>query len=451
MQKKTLVLSICVMVVAVLVLAGCAGGGPASKGGGSKGEVTITTNFTEGEVPGDILPNFENDNPNIKVETVEATDEKLMAMIAAGNAPDVIRIYGARDIPTFVSRNLALNLDSYFDNSPIFKNKDDFLPVVDVYRFDGEKQGAGPYYGFVKDYSLDNTLWANKKVFEDANVPIPDSSKPLTYSELFEIAEKLTVKEGDETTRFGYGQTFGSGFDYDTLMLAMLQKGADVWSDDFNSAKFNSPEVKGFMKQWYDFVKTGACISPINVSTVGPLDLFMEDKVGIITSGYWYSGMIRSNENVADRMEDFIHLPSPIIDGGERISTTTAACGGIIFKNSEHPDEAFKFFEYFLGGEPANDRARSGWGIPAFKSKLELLPQETEFDKQSFNVLMEELKYSEHMLPYNPYTNYTSIQSAVDKIFSPVYFDKDTLDDAADKLNSEAELLIQEGKDIMGK
>lgn len=449
MRKKTLILCICVIAVTVLVLAGC-GGDAATKGGGPKGEVTITTNFTEGELPGDTIANFEKDNPNIKVEAVEATDEKLMAMIAAGNAPDVIRIYGARDIPTFVSRNLALNLDDYFDNSPIFKNKDDFLPVVDVYRFDGQKQGSGPYYGFVKDYSLDNTLWVNKRVFENANVPIPDDSKPLTYSELFELAEKLTVKQGDETIIFGYGQTFGSGLDYDTLMLAMLQKGESVWSDDFNSAKFNTPAVKDFMKQWYDFVKTGACISPINVSTVGPLDLFMEDKVAILTSGYWYSGMIRSNENVADRMEDFIHLPSPVIDGGERISTTTAACGGIIYKNTEHPDEAFKFFEYFLGGEPANERARSGWGIPAFKSKLELLPQETEFDKQCFKVLMEELKYSDNMLPYNPYTNYTSIQSAVDKILSPVYFDKETIDEAAEKLNNEAELLIQEGKDIMG-
>jgi len=436
-----------------LVLTGCAGGQggtTSSSGSSSGGEVVITTNFTSGELPGDTLSYFEEKNPGIKVEAIEATDSKLMAMIAAGNAPDVIRIYGARDIPTFVSRNLAMNLDSYFEKSEIFKNKDDFLPVVDVYRFDGEKQGQGPIYGFVKDYSLDNTLWINKKLFEKGGVPLPDPKTPLTYKELFEMAQKLTVKNGDEVVQYGYGQTFGKGFDYDTLMLAMAQKGISVWSADFSQANFTAPEVIDFMKIWYDFVKTGACISPINDNATWAGDLFAEDKVAIFTAGYWYSGNLRSNENTNTRLDDFMHLPAPVVEGGKRISTTTAACGGIIYKNTKHPEEAWKFFEYFLGGKPADDRAKSGWGIPAFKSKLELLPQETEFDKQAFEVLQDELKYSDYMLPYNPYTNYTSITSAVDKIFSPVYFDKDTVEGGAEKLNEECNKLIQEGKDILG-
>ena len=52
------------------------------------------------------------------------------------------------------------------------------------------------------------------------------------------------------------------------------------------------------------------------------------------------------------------------------------------------------------------------------------------------------------MLPIRPYTNYTPIQSAVDINISPYTLDKETIDEAAEKLNNEAELLIQEGKGI---
>ena len=71
-----------------------------------------------------------------------------MAMIASGNAPDVIRISGVQELPTYVTRGLALNLDPYFMNSKLIK-QDDLLPVANIFKYNDHgmacrKTGARP-------------------------------------------------------------------------------------------------------------------------------------------------------------------------------------------------------------------------------------------------------------------------------------------------------------------
>ena len=59
-----------------------------------------------------------------------------MAMIASGTAPDVIRISGVQQLPTYVTRGLALNLDPYLKNSKLIK-QDDLLPVANIFKYNG--------------------------------------------------------------------------------------------------------------------------------------------------------------------------------------------------------------------------------------------------------------------------------------------------------------------------
>ena len=100
------------------------------------GVVTIRTTIPPGELSEDQIKEFESENPNINVELVPADETKLMAMIAAGTAPDVIRISGVQQLPTYVMRGLALNLDPYFKNSKLIK-QDDLLPVANIFKYNG--------------------------------------------------------------------------------------------------------------------------------------------------------------------------------------------------------------------------------------------------------------------------------------------------------------------------
>ena len=177
--------------------------------------------------------------------------------------------------------------------------------------------------------------------------------------------------------------------------------------------------------------------------------LFVDNKAAIIIAGYWFSGFLKTNELTKDRLDDFGVAPAPVVEGGKRISPTGAGTGAIIYKNTKHPKEAWEVFEWFFGAEPAVERAKAGYGLPGTKTLTEMLPQESAFDKMNYDFIQNELQFTDGSLPYNPYLNYQAVNSIIDKYFTPVYFDKDTVDGAVQKMTEELNTLITEGKQLV--
>ena len=87
---------------------------------------------------------------------------------------------------------------------------------------------------------------------------------------------------------------------------------------------------------------------------------FIDGQLAIAQYGYWFSSMLRSDPKTKDHLDDYMMLPAPVVDGGNRYSPVTGGTGAIILKQSKHPDEAFKFLEWYMAGKPADDRAKSG-------------------------------------------------------------------------------------------
>ena len=167
--------------------------------------MTVRFNMGDGEITKDQIKEFETANPTIKIQREDVDTTKLAAQLATGEAPDIIRMTGVNDLPSYVIRGIAMDLTKYIDASTVIK-KDDFVPTVDVYRFDGKVQGQGPIYGIPKDFSTDFSLWINKKLFAAAGIALPSETVPMTYSELFDLAKKLTIKNGDTITQYGLGK-----------------------------------------------------------------------------------------------------------------------------------------------------------------------------------------------------------------------------------------------------
>ena len=174
--------------------------------------------------------------------------------------------------------------------------------------------------------------------------------------------------------------------------------------------------------------------------------MFLADKLAILQSGYWFSGLLRGDEKAKTHLDDYMMIPAPIADGGTRVSPTGSATGAIINNATKHPNETWKVYEWFFGGKPAEDRAKSGWGVPAYKHLLAMIPQETAFDKQTYAVLQDELKYSGKFIEINPYL--LNGDALLKKQLTPVYFGKATLDDAMNALNKDANKIIDEAKSV---
>jgi multiple sugar transport system substrate-binding protein len=147
-----------------------------------------------------------------------------------------------------------------------------------------------------------------------------------------------------------------------------------------------------------------------------------------------------------------VMLPSPTWKG-ERRGPTITATGSIVTGATEHPDEAYKVFEWYNALEPAHNRAASGWGVPALKSMFVDIPKEGDFRAQVWSVLEAELEFAETTVRFNPYLQGGEpgeVASLFIQFYEQALKGEITFDEMLVKLEDESNLAIQDGIDRIG-
>lgn len=417
------------------------------------GDVVLRTTFAAGELYAEQIELYQLENPHVKIEQIEADTTKLISMVAAGTAPDMLRIYAVQVLPFYVTRGLAGDYvdEIVYGGELEYTNPDDFLPVINNYKYDvaTNTQGEGKLFGLVKDFSNDAAVFAWKSHLDEAGITY-DAKTPFTWQQLGEYAKKLTIKDGDTITRFGACAYDGNVIDHMRLLIWVTQAGGSAYAEDYSSAKWDSPEVVDFLNWAIDLIKAGAIASPLyqpeGNNYTAP---FLTEGFSMLICGYWYTGSIRSNEDTKDRVNEIVFLPTPQVEGAEaRMSFTTAACGGVALRASANPEETVKFMDYFFSGPPATDRAKGGWGIPMYGEMLKLMPTETDFDKQCLEVVYDEMDYMNETFKVNPYIGFDTVVALIAKHIAPVWEDQATVEEAVAAINAELNPLIEEGMQI---
>ena len=117
--------------------------------------------------------------------------------------------------------------------------------------------------------------------------------------------------------------------------------------------------------------------------------MFSGGRIGMIVYGYWY-GAMAEGEQLKGKVGV---MAAPTWDPKlKRISPSHNIVGGFISSKTKNPDAAFRVFDWFFAGQPATDRAKSGWGVPAQESLVPLMPNTTPFDKDRTANLDYEMK-----------------------------------------------------------
>jgi multiple sugar transport system substrate-binding protein len=138
--------------------------------------------------------------------------------------------------------------------------------------------------------------------------------------------------------------------------------------------------------------------------------------------------------------------PAPVM-GDKRISPPYAGWGAFIPAKAKHKDEAWKLMEYFMAGPPSQERAKSGWGIPALKSQLALMPQDLPYQKQAFQTAQAELKYA-GQLPDSPYIGGAGGWDPVlSKHLQRAIKNEITVEGAGKAITDDVNKLLKQGKD----
>ncbi|TMC54543.1 MAG: extracellular solute-binding protein [Chloroflexi bacterium] len=413
---------------------------PTSKKSGPAKVVVMTDSHEFGDDDRKLL----QDTTKIEIELVEADLTRLYAMYAAGNPPDIFRVQAA-GIPQYISRRMLKDLQPYFANSKVLKI-DDLAPANNFYKSDGKKVGTGDLYGMVKDWSPDFTLYAYKKPFAEAGVTVPSDSQPLTYDELAAIAKKVNKKQGGKRTYWGFVHSNNDQWIDRTAMNMLAEKNQSLYSADFSKLVIaTNPETLKVVRYLFDLAKDDVHQNPLDPSPNWMGADFNEGQIAILQYGFWYSAMAESDKTKGN----VVFLPAPTWSGVRRDPTMTAT-GWVISSQTKDPDAAWAVFEQYMGGKPAQDRAKSGWGVPGLKSMYPLMPQETPFQKQVQKVLQAELKQSEFTLAFNPYIGEETFATSWKKHLEPALKGSISFDKFVANIEADINTAIADGKRIAG-
>jgi multiple sugar transport system substrate-binding protein len=417
--------------------------------------ININYMMGEAELSATEIEQFQADNAGITITRVEPDATKYFASLAAGTPPDIFRLQ-APQFPLMLARKIPLNLQAYIDVSEVIK-VDDLAPANNYYRSSGGALdiGSGDVYGMVKDWSPDLTIWANLDQIEEVGLPAPSLTEPMSYEDVRAYGEKLTKFEGDRSVRRGFDTNMPW---VERFWMVWLEgMGQSLFSEDFTKIDLVENEAaRAAVKYHYDLAADKISSSPINPSPSWPGQDFANGELSIVQYGFWFSGglMIWANDEMKQKIEEgrLVMLPSPTWQGEKRGPTITAT-GSIVTGATAHPDEAYKVFEWYNAKEPAQNRAASGWGVPALQSMYDKIPKDGTYRSQVWGVLEEEMKFSDTAVRFNPYLQGGEpgvVASLFLQFYEQALNGEITFDELVQKLEAETNIAIQDGIDQIG-
>ncbi|MEH0578602.1 MULTISPECIES: extracellular solute-binding protein [Streptomyces] len=426
--------------LAVTALSGCAASvDDGSSSGGGDGKKTLTVMGEKDDF--DIKAAQKALGVNIRWLKYDTT--KLNALLAAKTPPDVVRGLGAVEAPYFAARKLMTDLDPYFAKSTVLKPAD-LDPVNDLWRYDGSKQGAGPRYGMAKDYSQDQMFWYRTDMFEAAKLDLPSETEPLSADEWLDLGKRLTKRRLGKVKVYGLN---ASGLGYFSQLMGMTASaGGRLFAEDLASVDFSSPEALKALKWYLDYTKADIGPSVANPNPDGwDWPTYQAGRMAMATDGYWFGGAIGGDPKVA-AVSRF--APAPQL-GSSRVSACFGATGFWMPRDAKNKDAAWKFFEWFFGGAPAQARAAGGWGIPTLKPLRPKMPQNQPYQKQAFDVQQQELAHFS-VLTFTPYAQLTALDGVISKVLPGAVKSGTSAGKVADALNQQMNDLLSKGKDVLG-
>jgi multiple sugar transport system substrate-binding protein len=340
-----------------LALAACGGGG----GGGSKSStqsaggssttshepvtITLWNGFTERElgVVKQAVADFHGSHPWITVKVVGGVnDDKIIAAIRGGNAPDVAQSFTADNTGAFCSSGGWIDLKPYMDKAKIDASM--FPPAVQTYT---EYQGKRCALPMLADtYGL----YYNKDLFAKAGIASP----PKTMSELTADAKKLTVRDGDSFKVVGfdpaqgfyenapahYGPLFGASWvDGDNKSAISKQPG---WVEFMNWQK-SLIDFYGFdkLRRWQ--AGAGDEFSASNA--------FERGKLAMAIDGEYRTAFIKAEHPKLN----YGTAPMPVADSHPELYGAGYVTGNIIGipKGAKDKDAAWELVKYLTTDEHA--------------------------------------------------------------------------------------------------
>ena len=322
--------------LAALAAAGIAGGGHRASPtklsvwvGWSAGKELVTFKKVAAE--------YDKAHPDVTLDVVGGiVDQKIVAAIRAGQAPDVVSSFNSYDVGIYCGTKAWLDLKPYMDKSHVSTSI--FPPATMYYTQYGGNRCALPLLADVYG------LYYNKALFKQAGLTGP----PRTMSELTRYAKKLTKRNPDGSLKVMGLDPF-IGF-YENVPERWAALFGSKWNNSKGDAILSkSPGWSRWLKwqksliDWYGYkniVKFQAGLG----DEFSASNAFEVGKVAMNLDGEWRVAFIQNEKPTLQ----YGTAPMPVDDSQPGLYGSGYINGTIIGipKNGHHPDQAWELVKW---------------------------------------------------------------------------------------------------------
>lgn len=329
-------------------------GQPQHSSGPTVVKFAIWGGVAEREAWAALAEDFHRKNPGIVIKTQMIPvkyDEKIMAMLAAKTAPDIINLPFGEFASKGMLDKVLLPIDEYMAQDKNLDLDDLFPGILTLDQWKGKQYSIAHALG-------PQVLFYNVDHLRETRLPTPNEfyqRGEWDWPTFLECCKKLVKRDAkDKVTRWAYVR-------YTPIWTYISLNGGRTFNEDYTECYFNDPKVYEAIQMVADlFLVHGVMPPPALEKEIGKWQAFARGDASMFISGPWQVSRLKNME------DEYDIAPPPIAPGGRSI-TLGGRIGGI-WRGTRVPEAAYKWISYLATPDARRIWSRLGFDIPALKS-----------------------------------------------------------------------------------
>ena len=381
----------------------------------------------------EVVQEYNDSQDAVKVTAVYTgsyaeTGIKASAAMEAGNPPAVAMV-GANNILDFVQKGQIETIESFLgaqgETSADFLT--DFWPGVHANATVNGDLYAVPFQNSTP------ILFYNKEHFKE--VGLDPEVPPANWDDLIEMGQKLVVKDGDKTTRYGLMFPQQVGYGNWILQGFVMANGGQYYNTEYpGEVYYDSPATRGAL-QFYDDLAHKFGIMPDTVTPSAQVATdFFSGRTSMMIASTGGLGNVRNNIT--------FDYGVGFVPGNVRNAVPVGGASMVIFKGQSDAQRAaaWDFVSWITSAEQLGNWSRaSGYFSPRISAYG--MPEMKEFIAQfpDAGVAVDQLQYTK---PWYSTFNYLAVAQPMGDAMQAVVSGKASVRDATKRAQSQADELL---------
>lgn len=298
----------------------------------SRTEIRIWAMGKEGEVLGELVPEFERTHPNIKVRVQAlpwtAAHEKLLTGFAGESLPDLCQL-GNTWMPEFTVLGALEDLSPWVSRSKVIQENDYFSGIWASNVFEDRTYGI-PWY---VDTRL---LFYRKDLLQKAGFSQP----PTTWQEWQTVLMKIKQLVGPD--KFAVLLPLN---EFEPPIILALQQPSEMLREQGTRGNFQSADFKKAYGFYLDLFRKKLSPSVGNQEISNVWQEFERGYFSFYITGPWNVSEFKTRLPKS-LQSAWGTAPMPAPEAGKPAYSMAGGSSLVIFQSSKHKQEAWAFLEY---------------------------------------------------------------------------------------------------------